>query len=228
MHSFRLYTSAGKCGGFIYAANNVDTVIIKDVNATMSGAEEDGGLLYLENVRSFQAISVNFSYCHTQNQGGAVAFINSDHPTISFEGCVFILNSALSGMGKDVLISYKSGSKYNVNRKNFIKCNSSTDGHRVTLLPKVRHADWTDTHFMNVLSLVTSVVIGGCVLLAIGIVLICVCCCCGCCAACCCGKKKTDAYEHVKSQPKASYVAPHMHSNDYPPQKVEVGFSINS
>ncbi|KAK2960136.1 hypothetical protein BLNAU_5019 [Blattamonas nauphoetae] len=205
--------SAGQSGGFISAGKNFDTIALKALSVTLSAASENGGFLFADKVRSFQANDSTFSDNHASKQGGVIFFQESDDSTINFSNVTFKENKADSNMGQDVLVSYKSASKYNVKKKNFGNCTSSTKGHKVTLLPKVRHAEWTDTVGLKVKSIIAGVVVGVCVFVAACIALICVCCCCGCCVACGCGRKKADAYQHVESQPI---------SNSAPPQQYQI------
>ncbi|KAK2960146.1 hypothetical protein BLNAU_5029 [Blattamonas nauphoetae] len=205
--------SAGKSGGFMYAGKNLDTVTLNALTVSNSTASENGGFLYANSVKSFQVNDNTFSACHASKQGGVIFFQESDDSTINFSNVTFKENKADSNMGQDVLVSYKSASKYNVKKKNFGNCTSSTKGHKVTLLPKVRHAEWTDTVGQKVKSIIAGVVVGVCVFVAACIALICVCCCCGCCVACGCGRKKADAYQHVESQPI---------SNSAPPQQYQI------
>ncbi|KAK2943606.1 hypothetical protein BLNAU_21486 [Blattamonas nauphoetae] len=200
--------SAGKSGGFIFAGKNVDTVTLNALTVSGSTAAENGGFLCVDKVKSFQTNDSLYSGCHASKQGGVMFFHNSDNSTINFDEVTFDENKADSDMGQDVLISYESASKYNVKKKNFLKCGSTTKGHKVTLLPKIRHEEWTNTNWLKAKSIITGVVVGVCVFIAVSIALTCVCCCCGVCVACGCGKKKTDAYKHVESQPISSSVTP--------------------
>ncbi|KAK2942341.1 hypothetical protein BLNAU_22728 [Blattamonas nauphoetae] len=209
-------SSAGKCGGFLYAANHVETASLNVLKVDVSRSYEDGGSIFLDSVTSFQANYGKFARSSTTRQGGAIFLNKSDNCTITFANVAFDENWAESGMGNDVLISYENGSNYNVNKKSFSKCTSSSRGHKVTLLPHTLHADWTNSAWLDVKAVIVGVVVGVCVFVAVVIVLTCVCCCCGCCVACGCGRKKADAYHHVESQPTTHYTPAQQHPNQYP------------
>ncbi|KAK2952626.1 hypothetical protein BLNAU_12454 [Blattamonas nauphoetae] len=221
-------TYAGKCGGFVYAASPVDTVTLDHLSVRGSHAVADGGLLYLDSVPSFQALHCNITECHASKQGGAVFFNNSDNSTINFTLSSFWYCSAASGLGEDVLLSYQYVSNYNVSKKNFIKCTSDNTRNKVTFLPRVVHAEWTNSGWKASGSVITGISVGVSVLIAACVFLICLCCCCGCCVTCGCGRKKANAYQHVESQQTASFVPAKLSSDDYAQQQMGVSLCINN
>ncbi|KAK2943838.1 hypothetical protein BLNAU_21229 [Blattamonas nauphoetae] len=190
---------AGKSGAFIYAGKGVDAVTLVEVTFALSGAQEGGGLINLDGVKSFQARSVIFSACHVQKEGGLVYFNRSDNPSINFDNCIFVQNLQDPKKRYDVVIHYRTESKYNVKRKNFKNC-TSTSRDRVHILPDDRRADWTNSRQTTIASTVAGVIIGVCVIIAVAFVLTFVSCYCGWCDASGCGRKKTGAYQHVESQ----------------------------
>ncbi|KAK2952648.1 hypothetical protein BLNAU_12476 [Blattamonas nauphoetae] len=210
-------TLAGKSGGFIFTANYFTDIILDNLTVRGSRALEDGGSLYLDDVSRFEAINCSFSESHAYNQGGAIFFNDSDNSKINFTYCSFWFCTAVSGLGEDVLLSYKYVSHYNVSKKNFIKCVSNNTRHKVTFLPKVVHAEWTNSDWMDIRSAIIAIAIGVCVLIAVFIFLICLCCRCGCCVACGRGRKKANAYQHMESQLTTSLVPAQMSSNQHPP-----------
>ncbi|KAK2959436.1 hypothetical protein BLNAU_5485 [Blattamonas nauphoetae] len=209
--------SAGKSGGFISAADSDSVVSLSFVRVSGSTASENGGALFLRGVFWFQADDSRFEDCRTNNHGGSIFFEEADKTYISFQRMYFHNNSADSGMGNDVLFSYESASNYNVIKKDFFECKSYTKGNKVTFLPDVRHTEWTNTAGLKLQSIITGVIVGVCVFVAVCVVLTCVCCYCGVCVACGCGKKKQNAYQHVESQPQANSAPTQMYSNQYPP-----------
>ncbi|KAK2960124.1 hypothetical protein BLNAU_5007 [Blattamonas nauphoetae] len=212
-------TSAGKCGGFIRADEYIDSITFERVTVNRSTAGEDGGALHLTRVQEFIAHRGGYTECNAGNRGGAMFFEDPDRSGYRFSSLYFWANYAKSNMGNDLLFSFAiSDYYYHVTKKNFYNCHSNTTGNKVTFLPKVRHTDWTDTVGLNIPAIITGIVIGACVFVAVCIVLTCVCCCCGCCIACGCGRKKATAYQHVESQPRTTYTQPQTYPNQYPPQ----------
>ncbi|KAK2947308.1 hypothetical protein BLNAU_17784 [Blattamonas nauphoetae] len=66
-------------------------------------------------------------------------------------------------MDQDVLISSQSTSTSRVNRKHFTDCRSDSKRNKIALLSKGVHAEWTNTAWLKVKSIVIGVVVGVCV-----------------------------------------------------------------
>ncbi|KAK2942889.1 hypothetical protein BLNAU_22185 [Blattamonas nauphoetae] len=225
---------AGKSGGLMYAGKNVDTIALgffTDANRSTitfdrchisnTSAGQSGGFIYAGKNVDMVTLNALAVFNSTALENGGSIFVDK---------CVVRCCKAESGMGNDVLISFKSEVNYKVKMKNFENCTSYTRGHKVTFLPKVHHTAWTNSRSLKYQSVATGIVIGIIVFLAVCTVVAIVCCRCGVCVACGCGKRKADAYQHVESQPISDSVPSQSYSDGPSPQQDQVDFhqSINN
>ncbi|KAK2958847.1 hypothetical protein BLNAU_6096 [Blattamonas nauphoetae] len=212
-------TSAGKCGGFVFAGGSIEELDFSYVEVSNSKAGENGGGVFVSRAEEIDIDNGVFCRCESSESGGAVFVDVADNTKTKFTKVTFTSNEAVMGYGHDVLFSYLDTTTYYVSKADFKKCKSSVTVNGVYLLPFHVGTEWSNTYGQLTQTVIICAVAGGSVLLVLGILLPCICCCCGCCAACGCGRKRTNTkYQHIPAQPQHPYASPPAYQPHYTPQ----------
>ncbi|KAK2960851.1 hypothetical protein BLNAU_4248 [Blattamonas nauphoetae] len=191
---------AGKDGGFLYFAGH-GTLDFYCVNMTANRAKQNGGSLFLADYDKLNVYAGAMINCSAGENGGAVALTLQKGASTTFNIVAFVNNEATGGLGKDVLATKGEKGK-KLSKSAFVKCTSSTNNPKVTLMPEQAHFDWSNNLATTLKNWIIFIVVVVIVVIVLSIVLPCICCCCGCCAACVGAHKENKMkYSHVESQP---------------------------
>ncbi|KAK2949801.1 hypothetical protein BLNAU_15283 [Blattamonas nauphoetae] len=201
-------TSAGKCGGFVFAGGVVERLFFAQVVVNDSKAEEDGGGLFVSHADVMEINYGEFTRCDALQNGGAVFVDVADDTRMTFSEDTFTENEAIKGYGHDVLVSYHNTTTYRVQKSDFKKCTSTRLSNGVWILPFNVGEDWTNSNDALFRKILIFSIVGGSVFLALCIVIPCICCCCcGCCCCACCRTRKPAEYQNIEAQ-QHTYVYP--------------------
>ncbi|KAK2943132.1 hypothetical protein BLNAU_21959 [Blattamonas nauphoetae] len=191
-------TSAGKCGGFVFAGGMVEKLLFSEVDVNDSKAEENGGALFVSNAREVQISHGVFMRCGSIQNGGAVFVDKADETTVTFERDIFDDNEASKGHGPDVVISYDEAKTYRVQKADFVKCVSTAKQNGVWFLPFNVGTEWSNTRELANRQIIVVSVVCGCVFLALCILIPCL-------ACCCYRRRKNAAYKQIETEQQPNY-----------------------
>ncbi|KAK2960846.1 hypothetical protein BLNAU_4243 [Blattamonas nauphoetae] len=191
---------AGKDGGFLYFDGH-GTLDFYRVEMTENKATQNGGSLFLADYAKLNVYAGFMTNCSAGVNGGAVALTLQKGASTTFNIVAFVHNEATGGLGKDVLATKGEKGK-KLSKSAFVKCTSSSNNPKVTLMPEKAHFDWSNSFATWLKNWIIFIVVIVVVVIVLSIVLPCICCCCGCGAACVGAVKgNKSGYSHVESQP---------------------------
>ncbi|KAK2944156.1 hypothetical protein BLNAU_20903 [Blattamonas nauphoetae] len=214
-------TTAGKCGGFMYAGGVVEKLKFAVVDMLNSKAEENGGALFVSNADEIFISFGKFKSCGAIESGGAVFVDKADNTIVTIDISDFIKCEARKGHGPDVLFSYENSTTYHVRKTDFVKCTSTAKQNGVWFLPFNVGTEWSDSGRLIARLRLTISAVCGSIALALCILIPCLCYHCGCCVACGCGRKRKHAeYQHIEDQ-QPTNISPSPQTYSSQPQQVD-------